>query len=255
MDDIIRQSALPKNTTSEDRHFLRIAIACAIIGFVGFIPTYLAPLARGTLASTPLIHMHAIVFFAWGLFLIYQTWLGASGQIRSHRRIGLLGVSLVTLMTLFGLATSIHRMHWAASLGQLEAGKAFALLPISAILFFAAVFTAAVACARQRDWHKRLMMLAALSILDAPIARWFIVFLAPEAPAGPPPIAVGMAPAGVAMMLMLVAMALDKRISGRFHPAYVIGIFAYAASKLMLIPVSQSGAWQAAAGWLMKLGG
>ena len=55
------------------------------------------------------------------------------------------------------------------------------------------------------------MLLAAVSILDAAIARWFLTFLAPPGPPGPPPVPVTIPPAFVAYLLLVVAIVRDWR--------------------------------------------
>lgn len=255
MAQTISPPGLSVTRRSDDYFFVYMAIVCAAVAFIGFAPTYWVPLLAGRLGVDPIIHAHAVFFFAWSVFFVCQSWLAASGQLRSHRRVGLIGVSLATAMTLIGLVTAIHRMHWAAGLGQAEAGKAFSIVPISTVLFFAGAFTAAVVAARRRDWHQRLMLVAAISILDAPIARWFIVFLAPVAPAGPPPVVVDLGPALIALLILVFAMFIDWRRLGRVHPAYVYGALGYAGLKVLQIPISESAAWLAVATWLMGFGG
>jgi hypothetical protein len=146
-------------------------------------------------------------------------------------------------------------MHAAVALGQKDAGLAFAIVPIGSILFFAATFSAAVVNVRHREWHKRLMLVAAVSVLDAPIARWFLTFMAPPGPPGPPPVAVDLGPSAVALLLLVLAMAVDWRREGRVHPAYWIGAIAYVALKLAQGPVSETQAWRVTAERLMQLGG
>ena len=235
--------------------YLYLALACACIAFVGFLPTYWSPLITGGLKSPPIIHLHAATGFAWSVFLVVQTWLASTGRIASHRSMGLLGVSLATAMVVVGLATAISRMHWAASLNQLEAGRAFAIVPIGAITFFAVIFALAVANLRHRDWHKRLMVVAAASILDAPIARWFIVFLAPAAPLGPPPVQVDLAPSLLGFLVVLLAMYFDWRRHGRVHTAYLIAGSGFLFLKFLQAPISQTAGWHAFAAWLMAFGG
>src|SRR5436190_23912452 len=82
--------------------YFHMALACAAVAFLGFAPTYFVPMARGSLAIPPSIHIHGVVFFAWSVFFVFQAWLGASGQVGRHRSIGLIGVSLATAMTIFG---------------------------------------------------------------------------------------------------------------------------------------------------------
>ena len=85
------------------------------------------------------------------------------------------------------------------------------------------VFTLAIATTRRPETHKRLMLLAGISILDAAVARWFLTFLAPPGPPGPPPVAVTIAPAFVAYLLLVAAIVFDWRTRGRPHPVYVYG--------------------------------
>ncbi|MGE0765922.1 MAG: hypothetical protein AB7L90_05625 [Hyphomicrobiaceae bacterium] len=255
MAQTIEAPTMRASRLSDDAIFFYMAIVCAAVAFLGFAPTYWVPLLGGRLVAQPIIHLHAAIFFGWSVFLVYQAWLGATGRLRSHRRVGMIGVSLVTAMTMIGIGTAIHRMHWAAGIGQAEAGRAFAIVPVSTVLYFALVFTAGVAVARHRDWHKRLMIVAGISILDAPIARWFIVFLAPAQPAGPPPVAVDLGPAFVALLILVIAMIADWRRSARVHSAYIYGALGYVALKVLQVPFSETAAWHATATWLMRFGG
>ena len=85
------------------------------------------------------------------------------------------------------------------------------------------VFCLAIANVRRPETHKRLMLLAGISLLDAAVARWFLTFLAPPGPPGPPPVAVTIPPALVAYLLLVVAIVHDWRTRGRPHPVYVYG--------------------------------
>lgn len=230
-----------------------MALACAATAFLGFAPTYWLPLAHRTFSASPVIHVHGLLFFTWSLYFVFQSWLAASGRIVNHRSLGILGVSIATAMTMMGFLASVHVMQQAASLGQWDAGVAFAIVPLSGIAFFAGVFALAIANTRRPETHKRLMLLAAISILDAAIARWFMVFLAPPGPAGPPPLPVTIPPAIVAFLLLVVAMVRDKRAEGRVHPVYIYGGIAYLAVKLLNWPVSDTAAWHAFAGGILAL--
>jgi hypothetical protein len=241
--------------SAQDRLFFHMALVCAAVAFVGFAPTYWAPMLSGRLAVHPVFHVHAVLFFGWSLVFVIQTWLAASRRYSSHRAMGLLTISVATSMVIAGVLIAINRMHAAAAMGQLEAGLAFSIVPLGAIVFFAVFFAAAVANVRRTEWHKRLMLVAAISILDAPIARWFMMALAPDAPPGPPPVAVDLGPSLVALLLLAVAMIADWRKRGHVHPAYWIGGATYLAWKLIQMPLSATTGWQSTAGWIMALGG
>ena len=230
-----------------------MALACAATAFLGFAPTYFVPLAQRTLSASPVIHFHGLLFFTWSLYFVIQTWLAASGRVVNHRSLGIVGVSLATAMTIFGFLASVHVMQHSAALGQTEAGIAFSIVPISGIAFFAVVFVLAIMKTRKPEIHKRLMLLAAVSILDAAIARWFLTFLAPPGPPGPPPVPVTIAPAVVASLLLVVAMVRDWRTEGRVHPVYIYGTLAMLAVKVLNWPISETTAWHSFAGGIFAL--
>jgi len=144
------------------------------------------------------------------VYFAFQSWLAASGHVVWHRSLGIVGVSLATAMTIFGFLVSVHVMQRSAAIGQADAGVAFSIVPLSGIFFFAVVFTLAIANTRRPEIHKRLMLLAGISLLDAAVARWFLTFLAPPGPPGPPPVPVTVPLAIVAYLLLVVAIVHDR---------------------------------------------
>lgn len=233
--------------------YVYMAATCAGVAFVGFAPTYWLPVAAGTFAARPIMHVHGIVFFSWTVFFVFQTWLAASGRVQRHRSIGMIGISFATAMTILGVLAAIALMQNAAAQGLADAGKAFAIVPIISIIFFAITIITAIANIRRPELHKRLMLLAAISILDAPIARWFLTFLAPSGPPGPPPVAVDIPPSLVAFLLLVIAMVFDGRTRGRPHPVYSAGSGLFLALKFLQAPASETAAWHAIATWLLAL--
>lgn len=235
--------------------YVYMAVSCAVIAFLGFAPTYWLPLAAGTFKARPVLHIHGLVFFAWTLFFVFQTWLAASGRIARHRTTGMVGISFATAMTIFGTLAAINQMEAAAALGLTDAGKAFAIVPLGGIVFFAIAITVAVANVRRPELHKRFMLLASISILDAPIARWFITFLAPPGPPGPPPVVVDIPPTLVACILLIIAITFDWRTRGRPHPIYLLGGAALIALKVLQVPFSATPFWHSIASGILALAG
>jgi hypothetical protein len=249
--DNIRPRAV---ASSHARYFyFYMALSCIAVAFLGFAPTYWVPMATGSFPSMPVIHFHGMLFFAWTLYFAFQTWLAASGRVARHRTIGMIGVSLATAMTIFGFLAAVNAMKRSAALGLTDAGIAFAIVPLSGILFFAVVFSLAIANTRQPETHKRLMLLAGISILDAAVARWFLTFLAPAGPAGPPPVEITIIPALVAYLLLVPAMIFDWRRQGRPHSVYIYGGIALLAVKLLNWPISITPAWHVFAGGILAL--
>jgi len=239
---------------AQTRYFyFYMALACMAVAFLGFAPTYWMPLAKRSLSASPVVHFHGLLFFAWSLYFVFQSWLAASGKVARHRAIGMIGVSLATTMTIFGFLVAVHAMKRAAAAGLTDEGIAFIIVPLSGIAFFAVVFTLAIVWVRQPEVHKRLMLLAAISLLDAAVARWFLTFFAPPGPLGPPPVPVTIPPAIVAYLLLVVAMVFDWRTRGRPHPVYVYGGIALLAVKFLNWPISASPMWHAFAGGILAM--
>src|SRR4029077_7155968 len=166
-----------------------------------------------------------------------QSWLAASGQVALHRTFGMIRASLANAMTLFCFLVAVKAMKRSAAAGLTDDGIAFAIVPLSGILFFAVVFALAIANIRRPETHKRLMLLAGISLLDAAVARWFLTFLAPPGPLGPPPVPVTIAPAVAAYLLLVVAIVHDSRTRGRPHPVYIYGGIALLAVKFLNWPI------------------
>src|SRR6476469_7964575 len=122
--------------------YFYMALACMAVAFIGFAPTYWLPLANRSFSASPVVHFHGLLFFAWSLYFAFQSWLAASGKVARHRTIGMIGVSLATAMTIFGFLVAVNAMKRSAAAGLTDDGIAFAIVPLSGILFFAVVFRA-----------------------------------------------------------------------------------------------------------------
>lgn len=234
------------------------ALACAAVAFLGFAPTYFVPLAKGSFAANPIVHIHGVVFLSWTLFFAYQTWLAANGRITRHRDVGLIGISFATAMTFLGLIVAVEAAARAGGLGFLSEARRFMVVPVAGIVTFAVVFAFAIANAKNKEVHKRLMLVATASILDAAVARWFLTFLAPPPAPGAspvPPVGVALPAALVVDLFIIAGIIYDWRTRGRPHPAYLIAGGAVLAQQVLRAPVSASAAWDGIAVWLMHVAG
>ncbi len=249
--------------SKRSRFFFYMAVWCCLTAFAGFAPTFWLPMTHGAYMPSPLITIHGILFSGWMLFFVLQTWLVASGRIANHRAAGLFGISLASVMTIFGIIAAIQRVRDAAGVGALDAGLAFIIGPIWHITFFAAAVALAIVNLRRPDWHGRLMLVATISILDAPLARLFFYFITfhrhMPVPVGlppHPPILRGITPWEIAVdFYVLVAILYDWRTRGRPHPAYLYGGGAIVLLELLEAPISHTMAWHDIARWIVSLAG
>lgn len=241
--------AVPARQPAVSRFYVAMAAIFVAIAFGGFFATYWLQVARGTFNGSPLLHLHGLLFSLWTLFFFSQATLVANRKLRKHRAWGLLGISLATAMLFMGLAVAIEGMRNRIEAGFGDAGRAFAIVPISGITLFAALVVAAVANVRRPEWHKRFMLVATAGILQAPLARFFFLAATGGGPGmrpglGPPqPIERNFGPGVLIAMLIVAAMVHDRRSRGRVHPAYWWGLGAWLAVMLLRPIVGYSQAW------------
>jgi hypothetical protein len=241
------------------RFYVRMAAACLAVAVIGFAPTYWIPLLSGRLAVSPITHLHALFFYGWLALLFMQTSLVAAGRLTRHREMGVLGVAIATGMCFVGLGVAINSLKSAMADGFEGAARAFAVVPVSAIALFAVLFAIAIAKTKKPDVHKRLILVATISLLQAAVGRVFFFFLAPPTAEGvvgslgPPPVSVTVVPGLVADLLIVAAMIRDLRTIGRVHPTYWISGAVVLAVQVLRVPLGTTSAWTQITTWLLAL--
>lgn len=164
--------------------FVWMAGVCVLIAFTGFIPTYFAPIATDTLREiSPIVHIHGFLFFSWTLYFLLQTTLVARGNVKIHRTVGLVGISLATSLVIFGLMVNILFNNKLIASGDFEAAYASIYWGVVTIFLFAAMFGFAIKYIKRPDWHKRLMLIATIAIVNPAILRIYENFFDLHPPA------------------------------------------------------------------------
>ena len=155
-----------------------------------------------------------------------------------HRRLGLAGVVLAIGMIVAGLRTAIAAGRAGIAPPGIEP-LSFLVVPVFDIVFFAGFVAAAIVQRRNKEAHKRLMILAYVSIIIAATAR-----LPGVLPLGPP------AFFGVAFLFIVAGIVYDRWSRGRIHPVYIWGGGALVISVPLRLAISSTAAWRAFAEWL-----
>ena len=245
----------------EDRFYVLMAGLCAVIAFTGFAATYWLQLPAGTFVGSPLVHLHGLLFSAWTLFFLSQASFIATGRVLDHRAWGLAGIALATAMLFTGVAVAIGSMQGRIASGHVETGRAFAIVPLSAIVLFAGFVTAALVNRRRSDWHKRFMLAATVALLNAAIARFFFLAATGGGPGmrpglGPPrPVEAALSAGLLADLVIVLAILFDWRTRGRPHPAYLWSLGIFLAVQLLRGPFSATETWQSFADLLARFAG
>ena len=90
---------------------------------------------------------------------------------------GWVTAALAVVMVIVGTTAGIVSMRGQVEAGNVDQALAFLTTPLFSMVVFATLVAAAIQLRRDAQTHKRLMLLATISILDAAIARLPFAFL------------------------------------------------------------------------------
>jgi hypothetical protein len=230
-----------------DRAFYSgMAALMALTVFVGFARTFYlravfdVPTLGGRLELTPLGYFHGFVFTAWVVLFVVQTGLVRARRVAVHRRLGVAGVVLAAIMVPTGVSTAIA----AGAAGAAVSGAdplAFMAVPLTDMVLFTLFVSVAFLKRREREAHKRLMLLAYVSIITAAVARI--------------PGLVGLGPLvffTLSFLFVLLGIAYDRWSRGRVHPVYLWGGALIAVSVPGRLAMSGTAAWHTFAEFLTR---
>jgi hypothetical protein len=228
--------------TIEHGFFTAMAIAIGITVLAGFARTYYLRLYFGSPPISPLLHLHGFVFSTWVALYIGQTSLVAAGRVRLHRRLGVAGGVLAAILVLVGSVTAIIRVRQGFTPPGGPPPLVFLAVPLTDMVMFAGLVAAALCYRRQAAVHKRLMLLAMVSLLGAPIARLPFGVLRSGL----------LAVFALADVFIVALVIYDLAMYRRIHRATAWGGLALVASQPLRLMLGGTGAWLTVAGWLTR---
>lgn len=225
--------------------YLYMSLVCALTAFAGFAPTYFL---RGLSDLPPLslrAHIHGAVFTAWMLLLVAQAALVRADRRDLHRSLGVAGAALAVLMVWVGAWAALGVAVRFEATGFRPHGLTpiqFLSTQLNMVLQFAVLVGLAIALRRRPDVHKRLMVLATISILPPAVARLHLENYG-----------LGSAYTNtlIAYLLVIVAAAFDFARLRRVHAVYVYGGLAMLAWMFGRSAIGKSGWWQPIGRWLI----
>lgn len=191
-----------RSNLAERAFFAGMALAMIVTVFVGFAPSYYLPRADAK-ELTPLLHVHGAASTVWMLLFLTQTGLIAAHRLDIHRRVGLAGAAIAVVLAIFTMAVSIISRGFTARLTFSAGG----------VLMFAIFVAAGYFMRRERDAHKRLMLLATIALLPPAIARMDVPYMPHDS----------FGPNFVGLFFLLPAFAYDLITRGKLHPALLWG--------------------------------
>lgn len=247
MSTVLEAPVAARATYPQDRLFYSgLAIVAALTVIAGFGPTYYfraytgSPTFSGLTELPPLLHLHGLLFTAWVGLFIAQTQLVARRQLAIHRKLGMASVALAIAIVVVGWQTAVAAGRRGSAPPGLDA-ITFLVVPIFDISLFALFVTAAIVQRRNKEAHKRLMILGYASIMPAAVAR-----LPGVLPLGP------FGFFGLAFLFAVAGVMYDVYSRRRVHPVYVWGGLLLAASVPGRLMLSGTAAWRSFAQWVVS---
>ncbi len=230
----------PVNRTVERVFYSGMAILLCICVYIGFSPTYFqAGMLRAPLPS-PILHIHGAVFTLWMVLFVVQAALISAGRVKWHRSFGTIAFCLPPIMVVLGVVAAIDALHRGVQIGPLDPSVSLAI-PLIGISGFAIVIYAAWRARRRPDAHKRLILIATISLVGAAFGRFPWARIGLPQPAGPS--------TGIGIMLLLLVIYEVLTIH-RIHRSTMWAAPLVLVSIAFAVPIGMTRAWHAFAALL-----
>ncbi len=214
-----------------------MAVAAALTVFVGFARTYYLKDLFDAPALTTLVHLHGIIFTLWILLFITQTSLIAASRADIHRRLGVGGFVLAVSMVLVGYLVAVEGARLGHSPPWGPPPLVFLSVPLGALVTFTILVAAGLSQRHRSATHKRLMLLATITLLSPALARMPVI-------GGKPQVTMALT-----SVFVVACMIYDRVTHGRVHPAFLWGGLFLILSLPLRAAVGHTDAWLPFARW------
>jgi hypothetical protein len=237
-------TARPSLHLRHDNFFFSVMAAVAlVVVLIGFARTYfLAGLFWAPLPNL-LVHIHGAAFTLWIILFITQILLVSARRVDLHRRLGLLGFVLAVVMILLGTVTASDRLaRHVAQPGTetVEEVRAFYAVPLGDMLMFSTFVYFGYHNRFQPAVHKRLMLFATLSLLDAGFDRWPVF--------DPYPLPLVHLICFTPLLLLMIGY--DWWSTGRVQRLTIWSAIFMVVVQQICYPLGRTAAWQSFAAWV-----
>jgi hypothetical protein len=214
--------------------------------FAGFAPTYYlagivpAPEPGRLVLPSETVRVHAGVATVWMLVFAAQVSLVAAHRVDLHRRLGVFGFLLACLMVATGLLAGADTL--ARNVPPRLAELLF-IVNVSMVAVFAVLMTFAYRMRNSPPAHKRLILIANIALLFAPLIRFPLEPLYLNIPAA----------TRASYLFLLPITAYDLYSLRRIHPATLwAGLFLIFVFEIRVL-VAQTATWHAFAAWVRSI--
>ena len=215
--------------------FVGFALFALAITAVAFVPEY-ARFSTGKFPIASVLHIHAALMEAWVAAFVLQAWLGATGRVALHRRIGPYAIALGVAAWASMVFVEVRKLV-AHPLPTELADYDELLQGVYVYMTFIALLLWALRERRRPPWHKRLILIATFVALLAPIER---VEWLPEMGLG----SIWASVVWINVFLIAPLITYDMVSAKRVHPATLWGLLLMLSAQALMALAWGTAPWR-----------
>lgn len=210
----------------------QFSVVLLLISVATLIPSFIIPLVSTPQTLSTHVVFHGCAFLGWYALMVLQSGLVSRGHTAVHRKLGYGSIVFATVLSVSGAVMLVSTMNsfrpdWTADYFQSRTSFVWAIL--HTLMFFSGSFILAIAFRKHRETHKRLMIMASLSMIAPSMTR--LAYL-PFVPID------GTAFTLLSTYLFLaVPYVIDRCTLESVHPVIKYGIPVYALTQILALGV------------------
>lgn len=246
----LKVTARIRGWTLEHRFYLGFAVFIAAAVFLGFARTFFL---RHWFPSWTAAHaapesffvIHGLVYAAWFALFIAQVALVGSRRTRLHRQMGWFATGVAIAVVILGFWGSLIAARRPTGFIDVPISPlVFLVVPLSLLLLFSIFVALAILRRRDAQMHKRCMVFASLSLVEAAVGRWPLAFLRSAT------LLPFLSPLDLTVDLFLIPLVWwDFHSRRRLHPVTLWGGLAIILIHPLRLMLGETATWQRFAAW------
>lgn len=240
--------------TVEHRFYFGYATFIAAAVFLGFARTFFLRhwfpnWTASHAAPESFFVIHGLVYATWFVLFIVQVALVGARRVRLHQQMGWFGAGVAVAVVFLGFWGSLIAARRPTGFIDVPISPlVFLVVPLSLLLLFSIFVILAILKRRDAQMHKRCMVLASLSLVEAAVGRWPMAFLRGAT------LLPFLSPLDLTVDLFLVPLVWwDLHSRRRLHPVTLWGGLALILIHPLRLVLSQTAFWQGFAAWCIHL--
>ena len=208
----------------------KYSLVLLAVTLISLIPQYFKTLVQDPSALSLQLIFHGALFLGWYVLFCIQSALVSARQFALHRKLGYLSIGFALLLIISGTLMMLGTMHsyqesWSPQ--YLVARSSFVWAIFHTLISFTCFYSLGAIFRKNSQAHKRLMLLASLSMMSASITRFAFLPIIPID--------------GTAFTLLLTyvflitPLVIDRVQYKKIHPALKWGVPIYAFTQILCL--------------------